>query len=159
MAPGSAEISASAGDGKYTDSIAVTVTGERFTMPTSGTLELDQTILNYTSISTTTMQIPSEKLHGIYFLQGSSLFFYSLVTQTYEQVYNFSDCTNAYTTGDMLYVVSQSRISVYDLQTQSLFDKFGYPDILVQRSVRMHRDVFISQDTIRIKPLNIESIC
>lgn len=120
VAPGSAEISASAGDGKYTDSIAVTVTGERFTMPTSGTLELDQTILNYTSISTTTMQIPSEKLHGIYFLQGSSLFFYSLVTQTYEQVYNFSDCTNAYTTGDMLYVVSQSRISVYDLQTQSL---------------------------------------
>ena len=80
VAPGSAEISASAGDGKYTDSIAVTVTGERFTMPTSGTLELDQTILNYTSISTTTMQIPSEKLHGIYFLQGSSLFFYSLVT-------------------------------------------------------------------------------
>ena len=89
VAPGSAEISASAGDGKYTDSIAVTVTGERFTMPTSGTLELDQTILNYTSISTTTMQIPSEKLHGIYFLQGGSLFFYSLVTQTYEQVYNF----------------------------------------------------------------------
>ena len=66
VAPGSAEISASAGDGKYTDSIVVTVTGERFTMPTSGTLELDQTILNYTSISTTTTQIPSEKLHGIY---------------------------------------------------------------------------------------------
>lgn len=125
--PGTAEVRASAGDGKYTDSISVTVSGAHFSMPTSGTLDLDQTILNYTSISTPTRQIPSEKLHGIYFLQGSSLFFYSLATQTYEAVYQFPGCTNAYDTGDMLYVVYQSQIYVFDLQTQSLLRQISVP--------------------------------
>lgn len=125
--PGTAKIYASASDGKYSDSISITVSGESFTMPTSGTLDLDQTLLNYTSISTTTMQIPSEKLHGIYFLQGSSLYFYSFATQTYEQTYVFSGCSNAYNAGDMLYVVYESNICVYDLQTQSLIHQFSVP--------------------------------
>lgn len=126
---GTAQIRVRSANSKYSTSVSITVTGKDFSMP-SYDLQTLKTELNYTSISTVTKQIVAEKLHGIYFLNGADLSFYSLTDGSYQTVYTFTGCTDAFATNDKLYVLyndSSRRVNVcyvYDLMTQSLLSRF-----------------------------------
>ena len=122
--PGAAEIRAVSADNKYQASVALTVTGEPFSMPAYDIKTLTEG-LNYTSITTTTKQIVSETLHGVYFLEGKTLGFYSFVTNSYQVVETFDGCNDAYAANGNLYVLSNNTCYIYDLSTQSIRSRFG----------------------------------
>ncbi len=80
VGPGNTEIRAESADGQYSASISITVTGKDFSIP-SHDLSALENVLDYTSSFDLTRQFPSEKLHGVYFLNKKELGFYSLVTR------------------------------------------------------------------------------
>lgn len=121
--PGSAEIQAVSADHKYRASITLIVTGEPFSMPSYDMAALTDG-LNYTTAFTPTKQIVSEELHGIYFLEGKKLGFYSFVNKAYQLVETFNECDDAYAANGNLYVLSRNICYIYDLSTQSLSSRF-----------------------------------
>ena len=127
--PGEVTISVSSRDGQYRAEKSFTITGEDYVFPDVEVSELPAEVLSYTSIYTETMQIPSPQRNGIYFLSGNRLLFYSLALKQSVPVHTFPGCTNAYSTGEKLYVVYNQQCMVYDLikgQTELTFQIPGY---------------------------------
>ncbi len=121
--PGSAEIQAVSADSKYRASITLNVTGEPFVMPSYDIADLTEG-LNYTTIYTPTKQILSEELHGIYFLEGKKLGFYSFINKAYQLVETFAGCDDAYAANGNLYMLCDNTCYIYDLSTQSMRFRF-----------------------------------
>ncbi|MGN1481473.1 leucine-rich repeat protein [Porcipelethomonas sp.] len=118
--PGKAVITAESADGMYKAECTVTVTGEEFKFPENEIIALENGELNYTSVGTVTQQIPCDTLHGLYFLSGSNLSFYSFITRSCENVYTFSGCSSAYSENNKLYVAYGNTCYIYDLIGQNL---------------------------------------
>lgn len=125
--PGTAKIQVSSQDGTYMAELLITVTGEPFSMPDYDLQNLEG-LLDYTDVYVPTKQIVSEKLHGIYFLNGKELGFYSLITKDYQVVTTFPGCDSAYVAKEKLYLYYNYTCYVYDLTTQSLLSKFSVSD-------------------------------
>lgn len=129
---GTVQINVKSEDNQYSDKISITITGDAFSMP-SYNLETLEGELDYTNIDIVTRQIISEKLHGIYFLNGKNLGFYSFVDGTYQIVKTFNECRNAYVANDKLYVLGNDTSTgmntcyVYNLVTQSVVSKITLP--------------------------------
>ncbi len=131
--PGSTQIEAVSADHKYRANITLTVGGEPFSMPDYDIKSLEEGV-NYTAVYTPTKQIVSENLHGIYFLDGKKLGFYSFVTKAYQVVETFAGCDDVYAANDNLYVLYRNTCYIYDLSTQSIRFKFeigGYETIAI----------------------------
>jgi uncharacterized protein YjdB len=126
IAPGTTEITCTSSDGAYTASLTFTVTGEAFTAPSDTVTELDAAAV-WSSTYNRCIQIPCETLHGMYFLNGSKLSFYSLISETTNTVYTFNGCTDAYAQDNTLYVLYGSTCYVYDLLTQGLVSTVTMP--------------------------------
>lgn len=131
--PGSTQIQAVSADHKYQANITLTVTGESFSMP-SYDLETLEDELNYNTVYTPTKQIVSENLHGVYFLEGKKLGFYSFVNKAYQVVETFAGCDDAYAANENLYVLYRNTCYIYDLSTQSMRSRFeigGYETVAI----------------------------
>ena len=118
--PGTATVTVTDADNKYSAECDFTVTGDTFSKPESGTQLIDDGIINYSDVYTATKQIPCEELNGIYFFSSSKLSFYSFVTKQFEEVYNFAECKDAYYNNGKLYVVCKNIFYVYDLVSRSV---------------------------------------
>ncbi len=120
---GATKIQVSSQDGTYIAEMSVTVTGDTFSMPSYDLQNLEGQ-LNYTSVFVPTKQIASEKLHGIYFLNGKELGFYSLIKKDYQVVETFPGCDDAYVAKEKLYLLYNNTCYIYDLTTQFMLSKF-----------------------------------
>ena len=135
VGPGNTEIRAESADGQYSASISITVTGKDFSVPSHDLSDLEK-VLDYTSSSDLTRQIPSEKLHGVYFLNKKELGFYSLANKEYRRLLAFGDYTSAvgewisfdaFTVHNKLYILGDNMCYIYDLETQSILSRFAAP--------------------------------
>ncbi len=135
VGPGNTEIRAESSDGQYSASISITVTGKDFSVP-SRDLSVLENVLDYTSSFDLTRQIPSEKLHGVYFLNNKEFGFYSLVNKQYRRLLAFGDYTSAlgewisfdaFVANDKLYILGDNMCYIYDLETQSILSRFAAP--------------------------------
>lgn len=135
VGPGNTEIRAESADGQYSASISITVTGKDFSIP-SHDLSALENVLDYTSSFDLTRQFPSEKLHGVYFLNKKELGFYSLVNKKYRRVLAFGDYTSAlgewisfdaFAANDKLYILGDNMCYIFDLETQSILSRFAAP--------------------------------
>lgn len=135
VGPGNTEITAESADGQYSASISITVTGEDFSVPSHDLNALEK-VLDYSSSFDLTRQIPSEKLHGVYFLNKKELGFYSLVNKEYRRLLSFGDYTSvlgewisfdAFTANNKLYILGDNMCYIYDLETQSILSRFAAP--------------------------------
>lgn len=135
VGPGNTEIRAESADGQYSASISITVTGEDFSVPSHDLSDLEK-VLDYTSSFDLTRQIPSEKLHGVYFLNKKELGFYSLANKEYRRLLAFGDYTSAlgewisfdaFTAHNKLYILGDNMCYIYDLETQSILSRFAAP--------------------------------
>lgn len=123
--PGSTVVTVKSSDNRYTDKATFTVTGDEFTMSGYDYTALDEEVLQYSSVSTVTKQILSEKFHGIYFLSGTELIFYSFIDKSSTLVQKFTKCDRAFVANEKLYVIGNGSCYVYDLNTQSMLTHFS----------------------------------
>ena len=123
--PGSTVVTVKSIDNRYTAKRTITVTGNKFEMKSYDYTTLDEDVLQYTSVSTVTKQIISEKLHGIYFLSDTELSFYSFIDKSNTVVQKFIECDDAYVSNNKLYVIGNGACYVYDLNTQSMLTYFS----------------------------------
>lgn len=137
VGPGETEIKAESADGQYSASVSITVTGKDFSLSSYGLNALEK-VLDYTSSSDLTRQIPSEKLHGVYFLNKKELGFYSLANKQYRRVLAFGDYTSAlgewisfdaFAAHNKLYILGDNMCYIYDLETQSILSRFAAPGL------------------------------
>lgn len=135
VGPGNTEIRAESADGQYSASISITVTGEDFSVPSHDLSALEK-VMEYSSSFDLIRQIPSEKLHGVYFLNKKELGFYSLVNKEYRRLLAFGDYTSAlgewisfdaFAANDKLYILGDNMCYIYDLETQSILSRFAAP--------------------------------
>ena len=125
--PGMAVVTCSSADGEYSSEIEITVTPKMEVgagVEIYETVELDKEMVGSPFIS---MQFPCEALQGIYFLNNSKLYFYSIVTHTYKLVYNYQNLVGAYSENSMIYTVNTSGIQIYDMEAQTLSKNIAIP--------------------------------
>ncbi len=119
VSPGTAQIIVQTKSGAYSSSVNITVVGENVNIVDEGIYELPYELIAYTS-NQVTQEYSCEKLNGIYFLVGTNLYFYSLVSNEYCLAYTFYAISSAYLHENLLYVVKYQNIYVFNLDTMSL---------------------------------------
>ena len=113
ISPGTAIVTAKSKDGKYSDSISITVSGGSYSTGNHSLRSFDDIIKEYT-INTSSRFYACEKQNGLYMYNSTSLGFYSFKTGKYSSIDSFS-YGNVYFANDKMYIASGGIIKVYDL--------------------------------------------